>query len=137
MPNPKISFLSPDFVEMIIAEAIDVLMNPGVKVQNLAALSLLADSGAQVDHDLQIAKIPKETILKALDTAISEFYLYDLIGNPVVHYGSDSVSFNPGSAAITVLDSQTLKHRLIQVRQPLLSLTVKHLNIAHRLRLIL
>jgi len=85
MPNPKISFLSPDFVELIIAEAIDVLINPGVKVQNLAALSLLADSGAQVDHDLQIARIPKIIIHKVLDTAPSEFDLYDLIGNPVVH----------------------------------------------------
>lgn len=111
MSNPRISFFSPDFVEMIIAEAIDVLMNPGVKVQNLAALSLLSDSGAQVDHDLQIAKIPKTIIHKALDSAPSEFYLYDLIGNPVVHYGTDSIFFNPGSAAITILDSQTQKHR--------------------------
>ena len=111
MPNPKISFFTPEIVKKIIVEAIDVLMNPGVKVQNLAALSLLADFGAQVDHDLQIARIPKTIIHKALDTAPSEFYLYDLIGNPVVHYGGDSVSFNPGSSAITILDSQTHKHR--------------------------
>jgi trimethylamine:corrinoid methyltransferase-like protein len=75
MPNPKISFLSADFVEMIIAEAMDVLINPGVKVQNLAILSLLPDYGAQVDHDLKIAKIPKTIIQKALDTTPSEFYL--------------------------------------------------------------
>ncbi|MGB2911835.1 MAG: trimethylamine methyltransferase family protein, partial [Anaerolineales bacterium] len=111
MPNPRISFLSPDFVEKIIAEAIDVLINPGIKVQNLAALSLLDDFGAQVDHDLQIAKIPETIIHKALETVPSEFYLYDLIGNPVVHYGGDGLSFNPGSAAIAILDSQTHKHR--------------------------
>ena len=75
MHNPKISFFTPENVKKIIAEALDVLINPGVQVQNLAALSLLADSGAQVDHDLKIAKIPKTIIHKALNTAPSEFYL--------------------------------------------------------------
>jgi trimethylamine--corrinoid protein Co-methyltransferase len=97
--------------QQIIAEGFELLMDPGVRVHNQEALELLADAGAEVDFEAQIAYIPQEIVQRALETAPSEFHLYNLDGEPVVHYGGDSVQFDPGSAAITVLDSETEEQR--------------------------
>ena len=109
--RPQFKILSDELVERIIAEGFDLLQDPGVRVHNSEALDLLADAGADVDLDSQIAYIPREIVERALDTAPSDFHLYDLDGEPVVHYGGDSVQFDPGSAAITVLDSDTKEQR--------------------------
>ena len=54
--------------------------------------------------------IPAALVHKALESAPREFYLYDYDGNPVVHYGGDSVHFDPGSSGIAMLNSETLEH---------------------------
>lgn len=109
--RPKLNILSDELVEQIIAEGLELLMDPGVRVHNEEALKLLADAGADVDTETQIAYIPESIVRRALETRPSEFYLYNLDGEPVVHYGGDSVQFDPGSAAITVLDSETQEQR--------------------------
>jgi len=95
--RPKLILLSDELVKQIIEEGFALLMNPGIQVHNDEALSLLADAGAEVDMESKIAKIPEKITRQALDTRPSEFYLYDLDGNQVVHYGGDSVQFDPGS----------------------------------------
>jgi trimethylamine--corrinoid protein Co-methyltransferase len=109
--RPKLNILSDALVEDIIAEGFELLMDPGVRVHNAEALKLLGDAGADVDVEAQIAHIPESIVRQALETAPSEFYLYNLDGEPVVHYGGDSVQFDPGSAAITILDSETQEQR--------------------------
>jgi trimethylamine--corrinoid protein Co-methyltransferase len=86
-------------------------MNPGIQVHNEEAIKLLLEAGVEVDQETKIAHIPESIARRALETAPSEFYLYDLDGDQVVHYGGDSVQFDPGSAAITVLDRKTLEQR--------------------------
>jgi trimethylamine--corrinoid protein Co-methyltransferase len=109
--RPKLNILSDELVKQIIEEGFALLMNPGIQVKNDEALSLLADAGAQVDMENKIVKIPEKIARQALDSSPSEFYLYDLDGNQVVHYGGDSVQFDPGSGGITILDSETQKQR--------------------------
>ncbi len=109
--RPKLKLLSDELVEQIIGEGFELLMDPGVRVHNDEALKLLAEAGAKVDFDTQIAYIPEKVVRQALETRPSEFYLYNLDGEQVVHYGGDSVQFDPGSAAITVLDSDTQEQR--------------------------
>ncbi len=109
--RPKLNLLSDELVMQIIEEGFALLMNPGIQVHNDEALSLLADAGAEVDMESKIAKIPEKIARQALDTRPSEFYLYDLDGNQVVHYGGDSVQFDPGSGGITILDSETQRQR--------------------------
>jgi trimethylamine--corrinoid protein Co-methyltransferase len=109
--RPKLKLLSDELVKQIIEEGFALLMNPGIWVLNDEALSLLADAGAEVDMENKIAKIPEKIARQALDSSPSEFYLYDLDGNQVVHYGEDSVQFDPGSGGITILDSETQKQR--------------------------
>ena len=109
--RPKLNLLSDDLVKQIIEEGFALLMNPGIQIHNTEALSLLADAGAEVDMEREIAKIPEKIARQALETRPSEFYLYDLDGEQVVHYGGDSVQFDPGSGGITILDSETQQQR--------------------------
>ena len=103
--RPKLSILSEELVEQIKKEAFGLLLDPGVRVHNKKALNLLADAGAQVDFENQIASIPEGIVYRALDSAPKEFYLYSLDGHPVVHYGGDSIHFDPGSAGVSVLEN--------------------------------
>ncbi len=112
MARPKLTFLDPEFIQQIVAEGIAVLSNPGVRVHNSDALALLADAGAAVDFSAQVACIPEPLALQALSSSPHEFNLYSLEGLPVVHYGGDDVHFDPGSAAVSVLDALTGQQRL-------------------------
>jgi trimethylamine--corrinoid protein Co-methyltransferase len=109
--RPQFRVLSQDLLDQIIMEGFGLLEDPGVRVHNQQALELLSDAGAEVDFESQVATIPPEIVQRALETAPSEFTLHDLDGEAVVRYGGDNVQFDPGSAAITVLDSQTEQQR--------------------------
>ena len=106
-----LNVLDPDTVDQIIDEGIDLLENPGIQFQNEGALEMLADSGARVDSARQVVHIPQHLIRDALNTVPTEFYLYALDGEPAVHYGGDDIHFDPGSAAIAILDRHSSKHR--------------------------
>ncbi|HEC34499.1 MAG TPA: hypothetical protein ENI37_07270, partial [Chloroflexi bacterium] len=59
----------------------------------------------------QVARIPPDLARRAVETAPSSFHLYDADGQPVVHYGDDDVHFDPGSAAIEILDHGAKRSR--------------------------
>lgn len=109
--RPRVELLSRDVVQRIVDEGLALLADPGVRVHNEEALTLLADGGADIDRGRQIARIPEAMVRRALETAPSEFWLYTLDGQPAVHYGGDDVQFNPCSTALTILDSRTQRHR--------------------------
>ena len=107
--QPKIELLTNDLIARILDEAFQLMQKPGIKVQSANALKLLVSAGATADGD--IVKISEKIVQKALETVPAEFLLYDRQGNPKVHYGGDSVHFDPGSSCVTVLDPETLEHR--------------------------
>jgi trimethylamine--corrinoid protein Co-methyltransferase len=107
--QPKLELLTPDIVVRILDEAYQLMQNPGIKVQSAAARELLVDAGATVDGD--VVNIPERVIRKALDSTPEEFYLHDRDGHPKIHYGADSVHFDPGSSGVHILDSETLEHK--------------------------
>ncbi|MBN1178276.1 MAG: trimethylamine methyltransferase family protein [Anaerolineae bacterium] len=102
--RPELRFLSSDTIETVLDEAIELLRDPGVRVHSDRALALLGDHGARVDMAAKVAYIPEDLALRALETVPRSFHLYDFQGNPTVHYGWDSVQFDPGSASIEILD---------------------------------
>jgi len=108
---PPLELLTPTLLNRILSEAFTLLETPGVKVQSVEAMSLLAEAGARVDPVGQVAHIPESLARGALQTAPREFDLYDGAGQPRVHYGGDAVHFDPGSAAIHILDPETGEHR--------------------------
>ncbi len=109
--RPSLKLLTDQAVDQIVGEAMALLMDPGVRVHNDEALGLLADAGADVDRQSRIARVPERIVRAALETAPKAFTLYDLDGQPAVHYGGDRVHFDPGSAALTILDSETSRQR--------------------------
>jgi trimethylamine--corrinoid protein Co-methyltransferase len=108
--QPKLTLLSDELIGRILEEAYELLQCPGIKVQNPEARDLLAAGGAKLYPDNQVIGIPAPLVQKALESAPREFYLYDYDGNPVVHYGGDSVHFDPGSSGIAMLNPDTLEH---------------------------
>ncbi len=104
MIRPKLEFLSSVTVDRALDEAYELLLDPGVRVHYDEALALLADHGATVDFDTRVAQIPRDLAERCVASAPGEFYLYNLDGEPVVHYGGDDVHFDPGSAAIEIAD---------------------------------
>jgi trimethylamine--corrinoid protein Co-methyltransferase len=109
--QPQLRILSAELVPQIINEAFQLLVNPGIKVQLKEARGLLADAGARVDEEREVVHIPEKVARKALETVPHEFYLYNQDGEPSVHYGGDSVHFDPGSSGVNVLDAESMQHR--------------------------
>src|SRR5512140_412767 len=110
--RPTFRMLNESLVEQIIAEGMALLRRPGIRVHNEEARRLLAEAGAEVDQAQLIARIPEPLVLKSLETTAKEFDLYTLDGNPAVHYGGDQVHFDPGSAALAILDPETNRQRV-------------------------
>jgi trimethylamine--corrinoid protein Co-methyltransferase len=109
--RPVFKLLDQPTIERILREAKQLLMDPGVRVHNQEALTLLADAGAKVDFEKQLAYIPEEIVERSVASAPKVFHLYDLVGNQSVTYGGDTSQFDPGSAAISILDSETGRQR--------------------------
>lgn len=108
--QPKLILLTEDIIERILDEAYQLLLKPGIKVNNEEARDLLASAGAQIDLETNVVRIPEQIARKALGSAPREFYLYDYDGNPKVKYGGDAVHFDPGSSGIAMLNPETLEH---------------------------
>lgn len=109
--RPSLKMLSDHDVQTVVGEALALLVDPGVRVHNADALILLAEAGADVDRDARVVRVPERLVRQALETVPKAFDLFTLDGRPAVHYGGDAVHFDPGSAALTILDSQTERQR--------------------------
>jgi trimethylamine--corrinoid protein Co-methyltransferase len=107
--QPKLELLTLDLIARILDEAFQLMQKPGIKVQSTEARDLLMWAGSTTEGD--VVKIPEKIVRKALDTVPAEFHLYDRNGDPKVHYGGNSVHFDPGSSGVHILDPETLEHK--------------------------
>jgi trimethylamine--corrinoid protein Co-methyltransferase len=114
--QPSIALLSTDLIRRILDEAFELMMDPGIKVLSPRARELLADAGARVDLAAEIVRIPERTVRAALDTAPKTFHLFDRLGECRITYGGNAVQFDPGSAAVHILDPETMEHRAARSR---------------------
>ena len=108
-------------------EAIDLLEQYGCSIESERALKILGDHGAAVDLTSRRAKIPSTLVEKALSAVPSSFSLFSSSGEPSVKYGSGVVHFDPGSAALLLLDPETRAARYPETKDYLqfLALTEK------------
>jgi trimethylamine---corrinoid protein Co-methyltransferase len=107
--QPKLELLTPDLIARILDEAFQLMQHPGIKVQSAAARELLIAAGATAAGD--VVNIPEKIIRNALDTVPEEFLLFDRNGESKVHYGGNTVQFDPGSSGVHILDPDTLEHK--------------------------
>ena len=109
--QPKLSLLNDGLIERILDEAYQLLLKPGIKVQNPEARELLEGAGAQVDGETMVVRIPGQLVHTALESVPRQFQLHDYEGNARVRYGGDAIHFDPGSSGISVLIPETLEHK--------------------------
>ena len=109
--RPTVRFLSDELVERIVSEAIRILCTLGVEIHNPDILPILAECGAKVDVERAHAVLTEEMIAKAMQSCPSSFKLYDVNGRETHNFSGYAVYFTPGSAALHILDHETMKMR--------------------------
>jgi trimethylamine--corrinoid protein Co-methyltransferase len=105
--RPEFKILSSETIETVIEEAKHILHELGFFLENHEALELLDAAGASIDAKRRQVFLPPEMIERAVTSAPATVCLYDTAGEFVVEMGSDTVCFDPGSAALNVLDPET------------------------------
>ena len=103
--RPKIKLLDEDHKRMILEEAKTILETQGVFIENHEAISLFNQHG--INNDGSRFFIPPDLIDNCLKTVPSEITLYDRDGDKYISLKEDNVNFDPGSAAIFILDEHT------------------------------
>jgi len=109
--RPTIKFLTKPLIDQIIDEAITILTELGVEIQNDAVIDLLSSHGARVDQNKSRVYITQELIDKALKSAPNAFKLFDIYGNETNDFSGSNIHFTPGSAALYLLDYETNRSR--------------------------
>ncbi len=111
MSRPLFHMIDDEQVKRILDEAYNVLEKVGVLIVNDNALELLHAAGAQVMKDSRKAFFPRSLVEKGLGTAPKSITMYDRYGEPAMKLQGDSIHFDPGSSALTVLDWKTQRQR--------------------------
>ncbi len=109
--RPKVELLSPGLIQKIIDEALEVLEKEGVFVENPEALNLLSGAGLKIEKDTQRAYFTSALVNDCLKSSPTVIRLYDRLGDKEYIVGDDQVHFDPGSAAVTILDHRTTEQR--------------------------
>jgi len=109
--KPRFQLLEDALIERVVAEAFQLIADPGVRVAPYV-VDLLRKADILVDDG--VAHLPEAVARRALETVPHEFFLYDRSGNPAVHYGGDRVHFDPGSSCLNILDPETQQARPAQ-----------------------
>jgi len=109
--RPRLELLSRAFIERIIDEALTLLERHGVMVENAEAVKLLGEAGAEVDRDGQRVRLGRKLVERCLASTPPSATLYDRSGARSIPVGGDEVHFDPGSAAVTMLDHATQSER--------------------------
>ncbi|MGB2763956.1 MAG: trimethylamine methyltransferase family protein, partial [Candidatus Aminicenantaceae bacterium] len=109
--RPKLEFLSKELIQKILNEAYYILEKQGVFVENQEALDLLKEAGMNVKNSSQRAHITPRLVEDSLSSTPSIIKLYDRTEKNEFIVGKDNIHFDPGSAAITILDHKTSEER--------------------------
>lgn len=128
MPRPRLTLLDEPTVRRILDEAVQLLGDPGVRIHSERALALLDGAGARIDRAAQAAHLPAGLVERCLATAPRRFALYTTLGEPAVQYAGDEVHFDPGSAAIEILD-----YKATTARAPVTRDLIRAAQLADRL----
>ena len=107
--RPRVRLFTEEQVEAIVGDALQALATIGFEVENREAAALLraagvAESGGRFRAD-------ERTVRGALASAPGTVTIHDRDGAPRLALGGDAVHFDPGSAALHVLDPETGRRR--------------------------
>ena len=102
--SKSLRLLSNDEINDIYNGALEVLNKKGVKYLNSEALRIINENGGEVNQKDITAKLPEELVKESVMKAPSKISLYDRNGKLVIALEGNNLIFNPGSAAINIID---------------------------------
>ena len=103
--RPKIKILDDDYKQKILGEAKMILESQGIFVENHEAIDMFNKHG--LNHKGLRYFIPPDLVDKCLGIVPSEITLYDREGNKHTTLKGENINYDPGSAAIFILDEET------------------------------
>lgn len=109
--RPKLELLSKDLIRKIYEEALVILEKQGIFVENKEALNLFRAAGMRVDESTRRIFLTQSLVEDSLSSTPSVIKLYDRTGEKEFTVGEDEIHFDPGSAAVTILDHKTKQQR--------------------------
>jgi trimethylamine--corrinoid protein Co-methyltransferase len=107
--RPKLELFSREQVDGVIADALAVLATVGFEVENTDAQELLRAAGVAQRNGRYCAT--ETQVRSALATVPDRVVVFDREGRAALDLGSDRVHFDPGSAALWILDPETQRRR--------------------------
>jgi len=110
--RPKIKVLDKEHKELIFNEAIEILEKQGVFVNNNEAIKILKDEDIEIKNERFF--LTRHIIEKAIKTCRKEIKLYDREAKDYLKLSGDNIHFDPGSAAIYIMDENSGEIRLAQ-----------------------
>ncbi|MFW9906908.1 MAG: trimethylamine methyltransferase family protein [Candidatus Thorarchaeota archaeon] len=110
--RPKINVLDDEHKNSIFDEAKLILETQGIFIENQEAIEMFENE--ELNHEGARYFIPSDLIDKSLDSTPHQITLYDRDGEEYLLLTKNHVYFDPGSAAIFILDEGTGKIREAQ-----------------------
>lgn len=101
--RPRVQMIADALIDRIVDEAFEVLQTIGLQFENDRAVEIFAEHGQKVDRESQRVWLTRDFIEKGLKSAPRSFRVWNVTGNASIEVGGDNVTFDPGSAAIKVL----------------------------------
>ena len=111
MHRPLLEMIDNPTAEKILEEAYNVLEKVGVLIENEAALRLLESADARVDRKNRKAYFSRSLIEMCVKSAPNSITIYDRNENVALKLEGNNIHFDPGSAALTILDWDTKQQR--------------------------
>ncbi|MCC6059043.1 MAG: trimethylamine methyltransferase family protein, partial [Thermofilum sp.] len=102
MARPRLLVLDRDEADAVHSDALSLLGEVGVRLESREVEKLLLDAGCTLRGGRVL--VPEELVREALAKAPKRIELYDRDGRRVSTLGEGALVFNPGSAAIKLLD---------------------------------
>jgi trimethylamine--corrinoid protein Co-methyltransferase len=103
--RPRLNVLNDEYKNKILKEAKDILERQGVFIENQEAIELFRNEGIKQKNSRFF--IPPDIINRCLKSVPEEIKLYDREGEECLLLQGDQVNYDPGSAAIFLLDEST------------------------------
>jgi trimethylamine--corrinoid protein Co-methyltransferase len=99
--------ISQNVLDRIHSTSLEILADVGVKFPDRDALNSLAEVGAEVDREHQIARIPESLVRESLARAPSNITLYSRDGRRDVRLGDGKPHFITSGVGVYIYDLET------------------------------
>lgn len=100
----SLQILDENTIDEVLGQAIELLEQTGVDVEDAETAALLTGGGARSGPDGRRLLIPPGLVQQSLRLAPREIQLFDRPGHPSVRPGAGETCFVPGSAALLIHD---------------------------------